>query len=175
MNELGTKKIITSRLILRKIEEKDSKEIYEGFINQDEFCYYANKPKRTLEEQIKSLVGIKDKYLNPYYFNWVIVLECNNKIIGSINAHFVEEENKVIINYGLDNRYFNNGYMSEALSSVLKYLKEEVKIPRIVCGCVIKNIASKKVMEKAGMKFVGIKEKEVELSDGIHDMYEYTF
>ena len=49
-------------------------------------------------------------------------LECKNKIIGSINAHYIEEDNKVIINYGLDNRYFNNGYMSEALSEVLKYL-----------------------------------------------------
>ena len=50
--------------------------------------------------------------------------------------------------------------MSEALSEVLKYLKEEVKISHIECGCVIKNIASKRVMEKAGMKLIGIKEKD---------------
>ena len=175
MNNFGTKTLSTSRLLLRRIVQSDAKEIYEGFVNQDEFCYYANKKKRTLEEQIKSLEGIEEKYINPYYFNWVIVLGMENKIIGSINAHYFEKENKVLINYGLDNRYFNNGYMSEALKEVLKYLKEEVKIFTIESGCVVKNIGSKRVMEKAGMKLIGIKEKEVELSDGLHDMYEFIY
>ena len=42
MKHLGTKKLITERLILRQIEESDAEEIYNGFINQPEFLYYAN-------------------------------------------------------------------------------------------------------------------------------------
>ena len=92
MKEFGTKKIFTERLVLRKIHIEDSKEIYEGFVNQDEFCYYSNKKKRTLEEQMKSLEGIEDKYTDPFYFNWVIVEKDTNKIIFYINAHYVSNE-----------------------------------------------------------------------------------
>lgn len=175
MKHLGSKELLTQRLILRKIVKEDAKEIFEGFINQENFLYYANKEKRTLEEEIESLVGIEDKYSNLSYYNWVICLTTNNCIIGSINAHYVVEEEKVIINYAIDERYKNNNYMTEALKEVLKYLKEEVKINNIECGCVVSNHASKRVMEKANMKYVGIKEKEVLLKDGYHDMHLFTF
>lgn len=175
MNHLGTVFLETSRLILRKIVKDDAKEIFEGFINQEPFLYYANKEKRTLKEEIKSLEGIEDKYLNLSYYNWVITLKENKKIIGSINAHYIEEEEKVIINYAIDERDKNNNYMSEALIKVLRFLKEEVGIKNIECGCVTKNIASKRVMEKANMKYVGILEKEVLLKDGYHDMHLFRY
>lgn len=175
MKHLGSKELVTQRLILRKILKEDAKEIFEGFINQENFLYYANKEKRTLEEEIESLVGIDNKYLNLSYYNWVITLKENKKIIGSINAHYIDEEEKVIINYALDDRYKNNNYMSESLVEVLRFLKEEVKIENIECGCVTKNIASKRVMEKANMKYVGILEKEVLLKDGYHDMHLFRY
>lgn len=170
----GSIKLESQRLILRKINKEDAEEIFLGFINQEEFLYWTNKNKRTLEEQIKSLEGIEEKYKNNHYYNWVITLKESKAIIGSINAHYVEEEDKVIINYGLDNRYFNNGYMSEALEKVLDYLHNDQKIKRIECGCCIENIPSKKVIEKNNMIYEGIIEKEVLLKDGYHDMYLYV-
>ena len=175
MKHLGTKKLITSRLILRRITLNDAEGIFEGFINQEEFLYYSNKERRTLEEEIKSLEGIDLKYLDLSYYNWIICLKENNKIIGSINAHFIPQENKTIINYALDNNYKNNNYMSEALREVLRYLKEEVSIPLIECGCVIENKASKRVMEKANMIYQGVLEKEVLLKDGYHDMHLFRY
>jgi RimJ/RimL family protein N-acetyltransferase len=174
-NHLGSKELITERLILRKLKKEDAKEIFEGFINQEKFLYYSNKEKRTLEEEIKSLEGIEDKYLNLTYYNWVICLKENGTIIGSINAHYIQEKDKVVINYAIDERYRNNNYMSETLIEVLKYLKEEVRISNIECGCVIENIASKRVMEKANMKYVGTLKKEVILKDGYHDMHLYRY
>ena len=34
MNEIGTKRLETERLILRRFEKSDAKELFEGFINQ---------------------------------------------------------------------------------------------------------------------------------------------
>ncbi len=175
MKHLGTVKLYTDRLILRRIVKEDAKEIYHGFINQDGFLYYANKEKRTLEEEIKSLEDIDNKYQELTYYNWLITLKSNKKIIGSINAHYCDKENKVLINYALDERYKNNNYMSEALMEVLKFLKEKVKMENIECGCVISNFASKRVMEKANMIYVGIKKKEVQLKDGYHDMHLFRY
>ena len=43
MNHVGTKIINTERLVLRRFTENDAKEIYEGYVNQEDFLYYANK------------------------------------------------------------------------------------------------------------------------------------
>lgn len=173
MNHKGTIKLKTERLILRRIYLEDAEEIYHGFINQDEFLYWTNKKKRTLEEQIKSLDKIDEKYQNLTYYNWLITLKNNKTIIGSINAHYVDEEEKVIINYGLDNRYFNKGYMTEALKIVLDFLNKDVKIKSIECGCCVENIASKKVIEKSNLSYKQTLKNEVLLSDGYHDMHLY--
>ena len=65
--------------------------------------------------------------------------------------------------------------MTETLISVLNYLRNEVNIPTIECGCVTENTASKRVMEKANMKYVGIIKGEVELVDGLHDMHLFIY
>lgn len=167
----GTLKLETKRLILRQIKYEDAKEIYEGFINQDEFLYWTSNEKRTLEEQEKSLYGIEEKYKNLTYYNWIITLKDSKKIIGSINAHYIENEEKVVINYGLDNRYFNNGYMTEALGKVTDYLINDVRIKRIECGCCIENYASKKVIENNNFSYYGIIKNNVLLKDGNHDIH----
>ena len=86
----GTVVLESNRLILRRIRKDDALEIFNGFINQEEFLYYANKKKRTLEEEIRSLENIDDKYLKLDYYNWVITLKDSGAIIGSINLR-VEE------------------------------------------------------------------------------------
>ena len=35
--ELGSKTLISDRLLLRRIYQSDAKEIYDGFVNQSEF------------------------------------------------------------------------------------------------------------------------------------------
>ena len=39
MNHLGTQKLETERLILRRFETKDAAELFAGYINQPEFLY----------------------------------------------------------------------------------------------------------------------------------------
>ena len=172
MKHLGTKELSSERLLLRKIKEADAEEIYNGFINQEEFLYYANKQKRTLEEEKESLIGIDVKYQKSAYYNWLITLKDTKAIIGSINANFFEDS--VIFNYAIDNRYTNKGYMTEALDLVINFFLEEVRLDKVYCGCVAKNAASKKVMENNNMKLEKVIPKYVELSDGLHDMYLYS-
>ena len=158
---IGSITLNSNRLVLRRIYQEDALEIFESFVNQDEFLYWANKKKRTLQEQIDSLKGIDEKYLQDGYYNWLITLKESGKIIGSINACRYDEIS-VLINYAIDNRYTNNGYMSEALKVVLDYLMSIDSIKKIYCGCCIENIASKKVMEKY-MNFEKLLKDEIDL------------
>lgn len=173
MNNIGTKELKTNRLVLRRFTENDAKELFEGYINQEDFLYYANKEKRTLEEEINSLKGIDNKYNDLNYYNWLITL--NNKIIGAIYLNVEEYNESVEFNYAIDDRYKNNGYMTEALEEVKRFCLEELKVNRIFGGCEINNNASKRVMEKCNFKYEGILRKHLKLRDGYHDMCMYSF
>jgi ribosomal-protein-alanine N-acetyltransferase len=174
MVHLGTKKLESERLILRRIMETDAEEIYLGFVNQEGFLYYANKEKRTLEEEKNSLIGIDEKYKNLNYYNWLITLKDNKKIIGSINLRVEEINETVEFNYAIDERFSNNGYMTEALKLVKEYCLNELKVNRFQGGCCIDNKASKRVMEKCNMQCEGILRNYLKLKDGYHDMYMFS-
>lgn len=174
MKSVGTKKLETKNLILRRFKESDAQGVYDSFINQDDYLYYFHQEKRSLEEEKKSLKGIDEKYKDNSYYNWVIVLKESNTIIGRANL-MVEEYNECVeINYAIDDRYSRKGYMSEALNEIIRFAFEEMEVNRFESCCVIENIASKRVMEKCNMKEEGILRKYVKLKDGYHDMYMFS-
>lgn len=170
----GTKELESSRLLLRRMKEEDALEIYNGFINQEGFLYYANKKRRTLDEEINSLKGIDSKYLKDDYYNWLIVEKDSNGIIGSINLRVEDINETVEFNYVIDERYCGNGYMTEALNLVKEYCLNELRVNRFQGGCCIENLASKRVMEKCGLECEGILRNYIILCDGYHDMYMFS-
>ena len=142
--------------------------------NNEDFLYYANKEKRSLEEEIKSLKGIEEKYNNLEYYNWLITLK-DGTVIGAINLNVDNYNESCEFNYAIDEKYRKNGYMTEALNIVKEFVINELKANRFFGGCEINNIASKKVMEKCGLKYEGILRNHLKLQDGYHDMRVYSF
>lgn len=174
MNEIGTIKLETERLVLRRLGKNDAKELFEGIMNQEEFLYYTNKKPISLEEEKASLENIEEKYQNKNYYNWLITLKDTKQIIGAVNFNVNLKNDSVMFNYAIDNRFTKKGYMTEALMCVKNFAFNEMKVNRFESGCVVKNIASKRVMEKCGLKQEGILKSYVKLSDGYHDMIMFA-
>lgn len=173
MKHLGTQKLETKRLVLRQIKESDALGIYNSFINEEKFLYYANKEKRTLKEEENSLKGIKEKYKDKEYYNWLITLK-DDTIIGSINLNVDNYNESLEFNYAIDEAHQNNGYMTEALAKVKNYALNSLNANRFYGGCEINNMSSQKVMEKTGLSFEGILRNHLKLRDGYHDMLVYA-
>ena len=174
MNHLGTQLLETDRLILRRVKITDSQELMLGYINQEEFLYYANKSKLTLADVKMHVTKSIEEYTNKDCYSWVIVLKSNNKIVGAINLKANTYADYVEFNYAIDNRYINNGYMTEALLAVKDFCFNKLKIKRFQGGCCVENLASKRVMEKCGMECEGILRSAIKLEDGYHDMYLFS-
>lgn len=174
MKHLGTKIIKTNRLILRPFREEDAEGIYNSFRNQEKFLYYAHKDKISLTNQIKSLAGISEKYKNKEYYNWLITLK-DNTIIGAINLNVFNSDESVEFNYAIDDNYQNNGYMTEALQATKDFCLKEMQVNRFFGGCEINNLASKRVMEKCGLKYEGTLKNHLLLEDGYHDMLMFSY
>ena len=64
--------------------------------------------------------------------------------------------------------------MTEALKEVKWFAFEVMNVNRFQGGCVVENIASKRVMEKCKMNLEGVLKAYIKLNDGYHDMYMFS-
>lgn len=70
--------------------------------------------------------------------------------------------------------YWRQGYAIEALNKLLDFGFNDLKLHRIEAGCAVENIASSKVLEKAGMTKEGIKRKKLPIRGEWKDSYFYA-
>lgn len=72
-------------------------------------------------------------------------------IIGWCGLDGKAEAEKTVIFYIIDEKYRNNGYATQCAERLLRFAFEDMELSIIYGGCAKSNIASYKVMQKAGM------------------------
>ena len=100
---------------------------------------------------------------------WAVELKENNKVIGCVRVltdHNRGKYNAKLINYVLAEDYWGNGYMSEAIKRVRKYLFEDLNIDILTAFCYPDNMKSKNVLEKCGFEYEGTIERGCKRFDG---------
>ena len=70
--------------------------------------------------------------------------------------------------------FWGQGYTTEALTKVISFAFKELGLHRIEAGCAVENIASIKVLEKAGMVKEGMKRKILPIRGEWKDNYFYS-
>ena len=154
MKYLGSKTLETERLTLRKIKIEDAKTAFKNWCNSDEVDKYVLWKKH---ESVEETIRIYEKWLEDYKddktFRWGVELKNNHDLIGTIDI------SKRFITYGTceigycySDKYWSNGYATEALKAVIKFLFEECDAEIIIGEYMENNPASGKVMEKSGMR-----------------------
>lgn len=155
MINVGTRTIETKRLILRKLEISDLEQVYNNWCSDPKVTKYVTWDMHKNIEQTKEYINFKlGLYEKDYRFDWVVVIKETNEVIGEIDA--VKQSlnyNLVELGYCYGSKYWNNGYATEALSAVIKYLKEVALVEKVTACHISTNPASGRVMQKAGMKY----------------------
>ena len=160
MNFIGTNPIDLKRLYLRPFKLGDLNDVFDYANNENVTRYLTWNSHKNLAETYNFLLKTATIY-DDKTFRWAIVLKQNNKVIGSIDVTRIEEENSVAeIGYVLNETYHNQGYMSEAFKGVIDYLFNKVQFKKIVACYQLENIASKRVMEKCGLKPLNLIEEK---------------
>ena len=107
---------------------------------------------------------------------FAIVLKENQKVIGSIGIEELSEElDKDLDNlvgrelgYVLNKDYWNKGIMKEAISKVVDYCFNTLKLNFLMASYFNHNIASKKVLENLNFKFY----KDIIIETGYNNIKE---
>ena len=158
------KTLKTQRLILRKLQISDAEEMYKNWASDDEITKYVRwSTHKNVDETKEYLKFENEQCKKDNYYNWGIVLKQTGELIGAMGA-FPSEDERTEIGYNISRKYWNNGYTTEALKEVLKYLSNEVGIHKFMCSHAVLNGASGAVMRKAGFEY--IKDDTCEKFDG---------
>lgn len=154
----------TERLTLRRLQMEDIYEYYERlFGDADVARYMLFEPHQDISESMESLCRKVDRYEQGNFYCWGIARKEEEGLIGLVELlRFEEKTDTCSFVYLLGCRYWNQGYGTEALKAVFIFAFEELEVERIVADHMTKNIASGKVMEKAGMKHIGSEQGKYE-------------
>jgi len=157
MNHLGTREIATERLTLRRFEIEDAENVFYNWFSDEQTVKYLTWPVYKsvdeAEDMIKSWIA---QYDNTEYYNWAIELNDLEQPIGNISVVSIDEKTESIeLGYCLGSQFFNKGYMTEALTAIIRFFINEVGAGRVWARHDTENPNSGKVMAAAGMDYEG--------------------
>ncbi|MBD2384336.1 GNAT family N-acetyltransferase [Cylindrospermum sp. FACHB-282] len=152
----------TERLIFRQFTENDLDNLFE-LNNDPDVVRFANLTGKPTEyEDIKQQVLPRFlKYYNLYdsYGIWAAIEKSSKNFIGwfhfrpNLENTAIDNPEEIELGYRLRKSAWGKGYATEGSRELILKGFSELKIQCVVATALVANVASIRVMEKAGLKF----------------------
>ena len=167
--------IETNRLRLRQLSKEDVECYYKHLgSSEDVTRYMLWQPHQSQKETCESIENVMARYQNGNCYTWGIALAEDNTLIGRIDLlRFDEENNSCSFAYMLGKDFWGQGFGTEALKTVFDFAFEKMEMKSIMADHMSENIASGKVMQKAGMHHVKKHVSKYEKCGRDYDADEY--
>ena len=162
----GTQIIKTKRMILRRFTVDDASDMFYNWANDERVTRFLTwTPHGNIENTMQLLEEWGKAYNDKTTYNWAI--EYANHVIGSISVvRHSDRDEYAEIGYCLGYDYWNKGFMTEAVTSVIDFLFNEIGVNKICISHATKNPASGKVAQKCRLKLDGIKRDDYKSNNG---------
>lgn len=139
----------TDRLKFRRAGLNDIHELF-ALRSDSEIMKYIPRPLATTHEEIVEFLELTDQKISCNdLINWAITLKDDSKMIGTIGYYHIKPEHyRAEIGYMILPEFQNKGYITEAITEVVKYGFSKMELHSIEALIDPSNIASAKVLEK---------------------------
>ena len=149
----------TERLLLRKFLPTDDIAMFELDSNAAVHKYLGNNPIQTLEQARKVIALILQQYIDNGIGRWAVIEKSSDSFIGWSGLKFIREyENNHInfydVGYRLIPKYWGKGYATESAKAAIEYGFTKMNLSEIIGTVNKENKASRRALEKCGLKFV---------------------
>lgn len=164
-----TTRIEGERIILRKFTQYDAEAVFEYAGDSETVKWLIWEGVKDIEGALKSL----NDFSIPGVGVYAIELKENGKCAGCIDLRLDTANEKAGFGYVLNKKYWNKGYMSEALTALLKLAFDTLELNRVESLHFVGNEASGRVMEKCGMIKEGLSLQELKVKGVFQDVVHY--
>ena len=144
--------LLTGRMILRKISDRDAAQIFKLRSDERVMKYIGKQPAVSLDEAKNFIAVIIDSLKSNDGITWAMAMkEAPEILIGTIGLwRILKEHFRAEIGYMLLPEYWRKGLMKEAILKVIKFGFDELKIHSIEGRINAGNVASANILESTG-------------------------
>ena len=158
----------TDRLILRKTTPGDAEAVFAYASDPEVTRYVIWETHRSIEDSRAFLDLATSKYESGGEPDWGIVYKGDHRFVGTCGIVSWEPHHaRAELGYALSRDYWGRGLMAEAVCAMISFGFNKMNLNRIEARCIAENVASARVMEKAGMIYEGTL-RQRELIKGEH-------
>lgn len=148
--------IETARLRLRQYTLNDLDDLAQ-ILSNPEVMKYSPKgpiPEEKVRQVTQEILEFFITHWEQHGFGvWAVIYKQTSQLIGHCGLNFLPNSPEVEVLYRFNQSYWNQGIATEATKASLRYGFEEVKLDHIVAITAPEHLASRHVMEKAGLKY----------------------
>ncbi len=141
----------TPRLVIRRLENRD-REDFDRFRSMPEgFTHQSRQPRQIRDGNVFSLTkpvepGVPD--------SWHALTVClkDGTLIGNLWIHFLSDGQQAEIGYTLSPEHLGQGYATEGVGALLRYLFSDLGQHRVTVTIDPENARSIRLMERIGFR-----------------------
>jgi ribosomal-protein-alanine N-acetyltransferase len=148
-------KLETERLELRSATPADAPHLQALYSSPEVLRYLPPFPPISLEQAARAIERRVKMEAELGYAPFMIVRKDGDEFIGSGGVVPVKETSDVEIAYHFLPSAWGKGYATEAATAILAFGFENARLNEIIGLAYPDNVASWRVLEKVGMRFVG--------------------
>jgi RimJ/RimL family protein N-acetyltransferase len=145
----------TARLYLRRLQTTDLDE-YHQRIYADPHVMRTLPPLSPIsraEFNIRVPTFMVEHWAVHGFGPWAVIHKPDNQFIGHCGLRYWPGSSDVEVLYALARQYWGNGLATEGARASLRYGFEHLKLERIMAAALVNNDASRRVLEKIGLRY----------------------
>ena len=146
--------LVTERLRLRPAT-LDDLDVWLALSRDAEEVWFG-EPRSNLDDARMKLEWHIAHQEQHGFASWAVELRATGHVIGAAGLGHLGESEEIEVGYRFLKEHWGKGYATEAARVSIAFGFEELGLDRIVAVTLPENRASRRVMEKCGMKFVGV-------------------
>jgi len=168
-------KIETPRLIMREFREEDAEALFEMESDVRVLTYLGMEPLKELHEIYPIIARVQKQYTDNGIGRWMMIEKSSGEAMGwtglkleplETNGH----SNYYDLGYRMIPRFWGKGYASESAIASVEFGFNDLLLERINGAADAENIASNRVLQKSGLKFI----ETFDYRNKPHHWYEMT-
>lgn len=136
----------TEQLVLRPLREDDLDDLL-AVVNE------GTSTPRTREETRERLRRAMSHWEEHGFGLWAVLHRADGGFIGWCGVAYPHGRGDAELSYALATRYWGQGLATEAVRRALQYAFDVAGLPRVVGVALAENLASQRVMLRAGLTF----------------------
>jgi ribosomal-protein-alanine N-acetyltransferase len=149
--------IMTTHLRLRMFIPADARPYYQAIHADPEVMRYLPGGLPRPKERSEALIATVINWWSEHRFGlWAVEHLADGRLLGHCGLMMEPGSGAVEVGYAIARPYWGRGLATEGARASLRYGFERIGLDRIIALAVPENVASRRVMEKAGMHFKGI-------------------